>query len=71
MELISVGPLYVGLDKECFWEVWREPAAILVHLGTVRLEWDCRVRFDGPTQTNTHQSKDRAASQSHGGLSPT
>lgn len=65
MTLVCLGPLYVGIDQESYWDAWRDPAAYLVHLGRLRLEWDCRPRYDGSTQKTAHQSADRATAQGH------
>ena len=54
MTLVSFGPVYVGIDKESFWDMWRTSAALHVHLGTVSVEWDCRPRHNGPTQKTNH-----------------
>lgn len=67
MELISVGPIYLGLDKESFWDFWQEGSTVSVHLGTVRLEWDCRVRHHGPTQEPSHGSNHGTITCCYGG----
>lgn len=59
MILVSFGPMYVGIDKESFWDMWRTSAALHVHLGTVSIEWDCRQRHNGPAQKTTHRSTGR------------
>lgn len=65
MTLLAAGPLYVGLTSEAFWDFWVERDTVCVHLGMLCLEWDCRHRCDGPTQTYTDQSKDRTTAQGH------
>ena len=65
MMLFAAGPLYMGLKSESFWDYWVERDTVCVHLGNLCLQWDCRLRSDGPTQTNPHQSQDRATAQGH------
>jgi hypothetical protein len=48
MQLISFGNFYLGMDKESY-------ADVLVHIGRLRLEWDCSRVTNGPTQTPSHQ----------------
>ena len=71
MMLFGSDFLYIGIDQECFWDFWREGAASHVHMGTLRLEWDCRTRQLGPIQKSTDRSNDRATAQGHSTLSST
>lgn len=67
MTLYGSDSLYIGIDQESFWDFWREGSALHVHLGTLRLEWDCRVRHRGPTQEPNHGPDHGATACCHGG----
>ena len=60
MTLFSFGPLYIGLDDTSFNDAYCTSAALCVHLGRVRLEWDCPQRtLSGSTQTTTNIKDNR------------
>jgi hypothetical protein len=63
MQLISFGNFYLGLDKESYTDA-------LVHIGRLRLEWECRPRSNGPLQTPAHQPTDGANAKGHGPTAP-
>jgi len=62
--------MYIGIDRESFYDFWKESGTIHVHIGRLRLEWDYRLRLHGPTQKEPNQSKNRAIAQGHGGIPP-
>jgi hypothetical protein len=60
MTIASFGPLYIGLDTESFWDVWRTSAALSIHMGRVRIELDRPARIHhGSTQTPDHIKDNR------------
>jgi len=56
MQLISFGNFYLGIDKESFTDV-------LVHIGRVRLEWDCSPQTNGSPTSDSYQSTDGESSE--------
>ena len=65
MTLFSLGPLYLGLSKTTRWDFWVTSAALHIHIGMLRLEWDRRRWHNGPTQKTAHRSRDRETVKSH------
>jgi hypothetical protein len=55
MTLLSLGRLYVGLADVKSYDAFRSPTSLCVHIGTLRIEWDCPTRTPhGPITESTH-----------------
>jgi hypothetical protein len=51
MTLFSIGNLYVGYDKSCYFDA-------LIHLWNIRVEWGQSPDIHGPNTGPDHQSTD-------------
>jgi len=64
MQLFSVGPLYIGTDKESFFDYWKSSTTVSIHLGIVRVEWDRpRKQIYGSVQARDHEPSHGESSQ--------
>jgi hypothetical protein len=64
MRLFSIGPLYIGTDKESFWDFWINSTDVSIHLGIIRVELDRpHSRNHGSLQKGTNKPNNGEASQ--------
>lgn len=54
MTLFYLGPLYVGLAKIFRYDFWCTYAAVHIHIGRLRIEWDRRIPSNGSAQKASH-----------------